>query len=91
LLIIAASVLTVGWAARANAAWMLEDEDWIFGEQLLPCQYRSPTDPACHTYRRCRKIGRRWRCSRWMNGHPLRAGMAGKHRHHHTGKGKRHR
>ncbi len=84
MLLLALLVLVLpGHRVQADPYRFLQEDDWIFGELLLPCQYRSPPDPACRRYRHCRKVGRRWVCSRWLEQKPQRRTTARpRHRRH---------
>ena len=71
---------------KAEAYWPWDD-DILFGEWLLPCQYRSPPVSGCRKYRHCKRIGNRWLCSRWME-RPARKKVAKKGAARKSGVGK---
>ncbi len=90
ILLLAVGVLfaSAAWQ-RAEAHWPWDD-DLLFGEWALPCQYRSPPVIGCRKHRRCKRVGNRWLCSRWMerkqSGAMPRKKRKGKARYPHRGR-----
>ncbi len=66
-LVLAAMAGALMLGATHAGPLLSDDDDRVFGEWLLPCQYRSPPSPGCERVRHCRKVGKRWLCSRWKN------------------------